>query len=602
MKKKQRNSRIGESGTEACATVRGPSFADKFRALLTDKRKFRMRLIPALLMSFAFAFTFFVFGPYELYISNMKYITFSFRYLVMPMVICGLCVFIVLSFILLMLRGKLFNYALSFVAALTIAGYVQGNFINIKHGTLDGSSVDWTAYTIPAVLNALIWLGILAFVLAVMYFSRKAWTLGIGIVSVMLIGAQTVALISLLTTTNFTIINENGYLSDIGIYELAPKNNVVVFLMDRFDTAYAKKQLEDPEVEKNLSGFTYYEDFTGSYSRTYPSVNYLLTGIKTDYSVPTDEYVKKAWEETTFFKDIKNAGYASKIYTEANYVYFDIDNLRGSVDNIGESTQTVNYKEMVRYMLTLSAYRYAPEALKPYFWFYTGDLASIATVSNSESSIHKTDDVEFYKGVREKGISVDDSLTGEFIFYHLQGSHDPFVMDANGNRVDVSSWDWSAGLKGQTRGNLNMIFEYIRQLKALGLYDSTTIIITADHGWTGTMEKLDHERLLATFVKPAGADPDEPLKRSSKQVCQDNLRASIISYLGLDSTPYGRTLEDIGEDETVTRYFWMSGSNSTKSRRDVNLVTYKINGDGRNFENWKIINKTPIEYPFYDAK
>ena len=109
----------------------------------------------------------------------------------------------------------------------------------------------------------------------------------------------------------------------------------------------------------------------------------------------------------------------------------------------------------MRYMLTLSAYRYAPEALKPYFWFYTGDLASIATVSNPESSIHKTDDVEFYKGVREKGISVDDSLTGEFIFYHLQGSHDPFVMDANGNRVDVSSWDWSAGLKGQTRGNLN---------------------------------------------------------------------------------------------------------------------------------------------------
>ena len=46
----------------------------------------------------------------------------------------------------------------------------------------------------------------------------------------------------------------------------------------------------------------------------------------------------------------------------------------------------------------------------------------------------------------------------------------------------------------------------------------------------------------------------------------------------------------------------MSGSNSTKSRRDVNLVTYEINGDGRNFENWKIIDKTPIEYPFYDAK
>ena len=74
-----------------------------------------------------------------------------------------------------------------------------------------------------------------------------------------------------------------------------------------------------------------------------------------------------------------------------------------------------------------------------------------------------------------------------------------------------------------------------------------------------------------------------------------------MSYFGLDSSAYGRTIEDIGENEEVIRYFWMNGSNELKTKRDVNLITYKITGDANNFDNWEKVSVDPIQYPYYDA-
>lgn len=574
-------------------------FKDKLSDLWRDRRKFKIRLILALLTSLAFSFTFFVFGPYELYITNMSYMTFTFDKLILPIALCGIFVFLITFAVLIVLQGKIYNCAVSILFGLTFAGYLQGNILNIDHGSLDGSAIDWAAFTLPTVGNLIIWGVIIAAVFILMYFGRKLWAHTVQLLCVVLIGAQIIAFVSLMFTTEFEEITDEGYLSNSTIYEVSPENNVIVFLLDRFDNSYADTQLaKDPAIAEQLSGFTYYHNFTGSYSRTFPSVNYLLTGAYTDYSLPTEEYVEKAWAESTFLSDIKNAGYQSKLYTEEQYVYFDIENLRGKVDNIGEASRTVDYKKMITYMLTLSAYRYAPEALKPSFWFYTGDLASIAALDDSSDSIHKTDDVAFYANLRSEGVTVNNDTKGSFIFYHLSGSHDPFVMNEFGEAQKIEGW--SEGIYQQTKGNLNMIYEYCNQLKKLGVYDDTTIIITADHGYTGTMEELDYDRMLSLFIKPAGADSTKPLEYSNKQVCQDNLRASIISYFGLDTTGYPRTIEDIGEDEDVKRYFYMSGSDPEAKRRDINLVTYEIIGDANNFENWTIVSKEPIEYPYYD--
>ncbi len=587
-------------------------FRDKLSALWEDKRRFKSRLMTALLASLAFVFTFFIFGPFELYISNSSFFAFSVKYMIFPIVLAGLIIFAVVFGILLLLKGKIFTYTVSAVFSFTLAGYIQGNFINVDHGALDGSQIKWQDFKIQAILGLLFWVLMILLPLMLHYFNGKLWRKTVRIASVILIGAQTAALISIIFPLyKFTNVSDSGFLTKDGIYEVSDKKNVVVFLLDRFDNKYADRIFsEDPELEKQFGGFTFYEDFTGSYSRTCPAVTYLLTGVKCDYKIPMDEYFKKAWSEGTFLADIKNAGYDTKIYTDINYVMENSEYGKDVISNIGVPTHRADSSKILSAMYSLSAYRYLPEFMKPYFHMYTDDISFgyIYGGDGVANNIYAVDDIKLRKNLESEGLSIDKDSRGAFMFYHMQGSHDPFVMDENGNRMEGQQYT-KKGQTKQTRGNINTILKYVEMLKELGVYDDTTIIITADHGRTGRVSELlatdtegyerGGERILSLFIKPAGADRNEPMKRSHKQLCQDNLRASIISYFGLDTTNYARTIEDIGEDELMTRYFFMNGVSG--ARRDGNLITYEIKGDGNDFDNWSKISTEKIQYPYYDA-
>lgn len=579
----------------------GNAFVTKLRSLWSDKRKFSVRAILAALCALTFAFTFIVFGPYEVYISNMQYITFHFSQMVLPMALAGLVVFAVLFLVLIALRGKIFNYALSALFAVTLAGYLQCNFLNVDHGALDGAGIAWADFASTTILNIAVWFAVALAVFAVLYFSRKVWAVGIQLVCIMLIGAQAVALCSLVITTDFPTFEETPILTTEGAYTVTEGENVVFFLLDRFDNSYVEEMFERyPEFKDKLGGFTRYNNFTGSYTRTMPSITYLLTGVQCDYTIHFNDYFKKAWTESTFIKDIRDAGYNTRLYTDTPYVFGTNENVKDLLDNITVSQPIVNHKQLYKHMLNLSAYRSAPEALKPSFWMYTGDLTTITSGSTTDGlSAFTINDVRFWQDYREGGLTVDEDSKGTFSFYHFSGAHNPHYMDENGNEAPYTHTP--DNMYRQIAGNMNGIFDYIDELKEKGLYDNTTIIISADHGWTDSLQALDFERLLALFIKPANADATKPLQVSGKQICQDNLRASIISYFGLDSSSYGRTIESIGEDEEMVRYFWMQACNPDRTKRDIHTVTYKIVGDAKDFSNWEEISRVPIQYPFYDT-
>lgn len=107
------------------------------------------------------------------------------------------------------------------------------------------------------------------------------------------------------------------------------------------------------------------------------------------------------------------------------------------------------------------------------------------------------------------------------------------------------------------------------------------------------MGDVNDSRVSTLMIKPAGIGRTEPLGVSSKQVCQDNLRASIISYCGLDAAAYGRTIESIGEHEQMTRYLWIRGE-----RGDIadKLFTFRITGDANDFSNWELIDEAVMDY------
>ena len=93
------------------------------------------------------------------------------------------------------------------------------------------------------------------------------------------------------------------------------------------------------------------------------------------------------------------------------------------------------------------------------------------------------------------------------------------------------------------------------------------------------------------MIKPAGKETKDPMKISDKQVCQDNLRASIAGYFGLEGD-YGRTIESIGETEQMTRILWMR----TEGKGADKMYTFQIRGDANDFSNWKVIGEITMQY------
>lgn len=592
-----------------------PLFSDNFnkklRNLWQDDRRFSERLLTSGAAVLAFVFTFIMFGPFELYIANMSYLVFGIKQLLPPIIIAGIIILAVFTVLLALLRGKIFNAVVSIVIGITIAGYIQGNYINIDHGTLDGTGIVWQDFKWQMLVNLFVWAAIILVPVIFCYFSRDIWKSFVRIVSLVLVAMQVFGAVYLVIKSAYQInsnISDDGYFECSEQFKVSKNKNTIVFLLDRMDKKYMDELLKrDPELCEKLSGFTYYKNFTGSYSRTFPSVAYLLSGVKYDYDIPSAEYMKKAMSESNFFGALQAAGYESRLYTDTQYVTGSVESFNGTVKNAKSTEGKAKPMKILSAMLNLSAYRYSPEAMKPYFHIYTDNIAQKYIFGNKDGSIYTVDDAEFYAAFRKKGITTEDNA-GSFVFYHLQGAHDPFTMNEKGEAVTLDYLSYEESMYKQIRGDFKMILSYIKQLKAAGVYDNTTIIITADHGRTGAAPSLEEatgenygERVLTLLIKEAGADTKQPLKTSMKQVCQANLHKTFLRSMGVNYEDDGvRAIEDIGEDEEVTRYFYMSGSNSLKASRDVNLITYEIKGDANDFSNWKRVKTEKMKFPFYD--
>lgn len=230
----------------------------------------------------AFVFTFLMFGPFELFVSNMSYFVFSAKQLLPPIIIFGIAVLAVATVLFALLRGKIFNAVISLVLGITVAGYIQGNYINIDHGALDGTAVAWHDFKWQMLGNLLIWAVIILIPIIFCYFRRDVWKSFVRIVSLVLVVMQVFGTVYLVVKSAYQIKNDvsgDGYFECSEQFKVSKNKNTIVFLLDRMDKKYMDKLLaKDPELREKLSGFTYYKNFTGSYSRTFPSVTYLLSG------------------------------------------------------------------------------------------------------------------------------------------------------------------------------------------------------------------------------------------------------------------------------------------------------------------------------------
>ena len=201
-----------------------------------------------------------IFGPLELYVANSNEFWFSFTDILSISAVLAL-----LSFIVLYVIGKLFHgkgrdlYAV-ILFAVTLCLYIQGNYANMDYGTLDGTAIDWNAYTGYAVVDTLGWILLIAII--VLLWKKKTDFLHKAqkILSLFIIAIQLLTLGYLTLSTNVFADKSNYFLSTEGMYEISENENIIIFILDAFDDAYFQKiYADDSETyDKIFEDFTYF--------------------------------------------------------------------------------------------------------------------------------------------------------------------------------------------------------------------------------------------------------------------------------------------------------------------------------------------------------
>jgi hypothetical protein len=521
-----------------------------------------------------------IYLPNELYLTNSDDFPMSYWYFFSKLLLAGVVIYAVVivgsMVYLTVTQVNMMNIGLF---ALVTMGYIQGMFLNGNMSQLDGDNQSWDISII--VMNLIIWIVILSVFIGFCIWKKSIAGKIVRFGSIWLTLIQAVTLVVLIITSDGIEAKSGLELTTNGMLEIGEENNIFVFVLDKFDGRIISEVLEDePDFFNPLTDFTYYTNVTSGFNPTYCSILYLLSG--TEYDDDNMDYYSYAYlGDDVLIEKLYQHGYDIGLYTNKTYVPEDYSNI---VTNYDEGIErTCSTYDLVSMMTQTSKYKMSPFIGKSCYVYDTSDIYNL-TYTDNLTNIES--DLPFYNRLISTGLSVNEDIEeGAFKFYHMHGAHPPYTMTEDFQYIE---YDWrrdggyGASGASQARGAFNIVYEYIRQLKKLGKYDDSTIIITADHGFTGTETKSDGEQVHQSwpilFVKMP-FDTSDAMTVSQAPVAHSDVISTIKCVAGLDD--YGSILTDFSEDDDRVR--------TSMVRYDDVAIKYEIDGDVSNIDNWSVI-------------
>lgn len=535
----------------------------------------REKLLTALCISLLPSFTFCVFAPLTLYLTNINEFWFSVFQMLPSIILVFLLSFCLFAGLTFLCSLKKFQIPLVAVFAFGLMLYVEGNFLPSDYGLLDGSEIPWEEYKAQGIINSVIWIVMLLLPFITYFILNKRAIRAMKYIAVFIVAIQAVTLTFMLCTT--PLEKETRYLSNIGKFELSKNHNVIIFVLDAFDMAIFDSIYEEsPEFFDPLEGFNIFTDVVGSYPTTKGALPFLLTGEYYNNSEEYKAYIKNAWERSPLLHQLVQKSYNINVYTSSTYVDMGRDDI---LSNIGiAELSTENSLEFTELLYKFVSFRYAPHTLKSQFWLYTGDFDQF-----DKRNRYGIDDITFFSDLTRDTVKTTKE-GNSFHFYHLYGAHPPFIMDENINFLE----DNTGSALEQGKGALNIVYKYIQLLKreAAYLYADATIIITADHGASGG----------------AGSSPILMIKRRGREtglhiqeypVSQDEIHATIEEEIGAKLSDTRTLFETEGRADYIRKFYCYAWDDSWDSSYLPAIVELDVVGSAEDVANY---NATGVVY------
>ena len=498
-----------------------------------------------------------IFGPIELYFTNYEEFWFTLKDIFIVSAVQMIGCIAIFTVIGLVLKGKARDLYSAILFAVGIALYVQGNYVNINYGVLNGEEIDWSAYPVYAVLDSLGWILLIIAVVVLWIHRRNILHKIQTYAAIYVMAVQIISLMILFFTTDFSSMQKsNYYLSNEGLFEVSSEENVIIFILDAFDDAYFQEILqEEPEKYKDVfEDFIHFKNASAGGAHTKIGMPAIITGESYPGEISYTEYIKQAFDNDGLYSEFQKQNYDVRFYTNSTFIPDE------SLDLVNNQVSTgyvvSSHFQLAEKYLSLTLYKYAPHILKRFFWIYTGDFDQYKDGNSSQG--YKVNDEEFFRELQDNGLQVNQTKK-IFRLFHLNGAHPPFTLNEYVQVVD--SADTSSICQG--KGSLYIVENYISQLKELGIYDASTIIVMADHGY----ENLAEHGILLVKEK----NKEMPFEESDAPITYYDLHPTLFRVLGINR---GQTFFEIPK-EIRKRFFYKNNTEQGKMK----VVEYVIKGD-----------------------
>ena len=557
------------------------------------------RIVPALLSSLTLALVVFVVAPLDIFGSNYAELDFSLKNFAFFLILGAVLTVLLFGLLMFLLPRKAYRCVFAFTLATAALFIIQQNFLNFGMNSLPGDKLPGEVPSAgEIIIDLLVWIVVYggAFFLAIWVNIKGDKGDVIKTVSFIVSFAL---LASQITSPIFIVINSNSKFetnilkgsgkkekttinTERGFNELAQKNNVFYFCIDRFDEEYAEKAYaSDRGIFSELTGFTWYRDNVSNYGHTFPAVANMLTQKKYNADLKRAEFLDKVYKGgDTPLDRLNENGYTVNIYTVKYYAFTDAGHLPQYVGNLAKATEESN--ERISFALSaqlagFSLYRAAPLVFKQFF--DTGSTSDVNGIVNKKGD----DGYEEWIGTNSQAetlaknaITVGDSEK-KFAFIHYDGMHDVLQPD-------------NLFITSILSRNIGVVNSFIKALKENGLYKDATIIITGDHSRpvndiSGVLDGSGkgQPRRTALFVKAAGSD--EGFAVSEAPTSHEDIWATIFRSENIGYEGSGVAVNLLSEGQSRERiYTW-----HTYATGSLDEYVYKINGKASVIGNWEEI-------------
>jgi hypothetical protein len=195
---------------------------------------------------------------------------------------------------------------------------------------------------------------------------------------------------------------------------------------------------------------------------------------------------------------------------------------------------------------------------------------------------------------------------------HFLTSHYPAALNENCEHVQqMLPWNWD-NIRVQARCSLDHFLLFLEKLKALEVYDSSLIIVQADHGYWNiedSLGQLDLRNVDETVEKDFGSAErfakvvasslpllmikppraNGPLQKSSVQASSTDVAATIGGILQLGGEFTGRSVFDLGPEEVRERSFsYYDKLNRAEDRYFEHFYRFTITGSAFDRRSWAL--------------